>query len=113
MAPPRIVARSEASPYPSAEGGGVVPSVAADDGEIELRVLDERRAELLGRLDPIGVDGQNDAAGAYPVDTRVIHAGWRLTAIAIALEGAEHAEPRPHHHRVARAEVLLRAVEDR
>src|SRR5262249_16386261 len=85
----------------------------AEDGAGETGVLRPRGAQLARRLDPVGAERQHHAARAHGVDAGLVHAGRRLAPIAQRLGRVDQALAPPNDHRVARAEMLARAVVDR
>src|SRR5947208_16925091 len=76
-------------------------------------MLDERLAQVLGRLDPVGVPGQDHPAGAHAVDGGVISPGRHGAAVAQRPHGRDQPPPGADDHGVGTPQVFLGAIADR
>src|SRR6266542_864511 len=72
-----------------------------------LGVLDERPAQVSGRLEPVDGARQDHAAGSLPVDLWLIHARGNFAPVPQGLGGPDQTQASADDHDVARAEVLL------
>jgi voltage-gated potassium channel len=77
------------------DGAGRVASRSA-----LLAAHEDSLAQVLGRLQPVGLPGQDDAAGAVPVNGGVLDAGRNGAAVAQGTGGSDQSPPRANDHRV-------------
>jgi voltage-gated potassium channel len=79
--------------------GGARPAALSPDLGF-LTVHEERLAQVLRRLEPVGVAGQDNAAGAVAVDAGVLNTGRNGAAVAQGPGSVEQPAPRPDNHLV-------------